>query len=248
MKKVFIYSLLLISTVAAFSSFKSNEKISAEKILSKMYKKYAGNWYKSFTFTQTTQNYLKDSLVKTSTWYEAIVFPDYFRITFGDIKDGNAMIQVKDSAYNFRKGKMFRKGPKGEDLTFLLGGMYFVPFENVKEGVKKEGYDLSKAHESEWKGSKVYVIGTETDDEKQSSLWIDRDKLVVVRFIKYDGPNGKEEAVFGDHKQFGKAWSETTCDFYINDKLLQKEVYRDCKADQPVDMKLFDTNNFYKGE
>lgn len=45
-----------------------------------------------------------------------------------------------------------------------------------------------------------------------------------MKFIKYNGQN-KEEAVFGDHVKLCKAWSETSCVFYINDKVLQKEKY-----------------------
>jgi hypothetical protein len=236
--------LFLFSAAVMMSAFVPRENITGEKILGNMYKRYAGKWYNDFMFTQTTENYRNDSLIKTSTWYEAIVFPDNFRISFGEIKDGNAMIQKKDSVFNFRKGKLARKGPRGEDLTFLLGGMYFIPFDSVKARMAKEGYDISKAHESTWEGKKAYVIGTATDDEKGNQLWIDKEKLIVVRFIKYD--KDKEEGIFKDHKQFGKAWSETATDFFINDKLIQKEKYYDCKANTGIDMKLFDTDHFYQ--
>ncbi|SFQ50214.1 hypothetical protein [Parafilimonas terrae] len=38
-----------------------------ENILAKMHAKYAGKWMKSFSFTQTTESYRNDSLIKTST-------------------------------------------------------------------------------------------------------------------------------------------------------------------------------------
>ena len=221
------------------------EKLTGEKVLKEMYKRYNRNWYNNFTFTQTTENFRNDSLIRTSTWYEAIAFPENFRISFGEVKNGNAMIQKKDSVFNFRKGKLVSSGPKGEDLTFLLGGMYFIPFDSVKTRTLKEGYDISKAHESVWQGKKVYVIGTDKDADKGNQLWIDQEKLIVVRFIKYE-TTGKEEGVFGDHKQFGKAWSETSCDFFVNDKLIQREKYYDCKADTDVDRRLFDPYNFYQ--
>ena len=241
MKKTIIF---LLPCFALFA-FLPQKNISGENILKKMYSRYSGNWYKNFTFTQTTENFRNDSLVKTATWYEAIVFPDNFRISFGDIKDGNAMIQKKDSVFNFRKGKLARRGPRGEDLTFLLGGMYFIPFDSVKARMIKEGYDISKAYESVWKSRKTYVLGAGSDEEKTNQLWIDKEKLIVMRFIKFNGAT-KEEGVFGDHKKFGKAWSETSCSFYLNDKLLQKEIYTDCRANTDVDMRLFDPYHFYQ--
>lgn len=242
MKKILSYTGLLIGLIFIFS-FLENKPITGTKILEKMHNRFAGKWYKTFTFTQKTESYKNDSLVKTATWYEAIVFPDYFRISFGEIKDGNAAIFIRDSSFNFSKGKMVRKGLRGEDLTFLLGGMYFHSLDTVLVKMKREGYDISKAHESTWNGKKYYVIGSQTDDEKQNQLWIDKDKLFVKRFIKYNGKN-KEEGLFGDHVKIGKAWSETSCSFYVNDKLIQKEIYYDYAANKPVDMGLFDPYNF----
>ena len=238
MKRNYLFILIALSTVTV--SFTRTGKIkSGEALLRKMYKTYKGKWYKEFTFTQTAENYRNDSLIKTATWYEAIVFPDNFRISFGEIKDGNAMIQKGDSTFNFRKGKLFRRSLKGEDLTFLLGGMYFIPFENVISRMVKEGYDVNKFYE----GNDAYVLGASSADEKISQLWIDKKKLVVIRFIKYD-KDGKQEGIFGDHIRQGKAWTETSCVFYVNDKLVQKETYKDCKISTGVEMAIFDPYNF----
>lgn len=221
-------------------SFSNN---GGEKVLREMYNRYRGNWYRSFTFNQTTEQYRKDSLVKTSTWYEAIVFPDKFRIDFGERKDSNAVIYLKDSVYAFRKGKLMRTSYNDDNLTFLLGGMYFYSFDSVKAMVTKMGYDISKSYEDTWKGKPVYVIGANNASEKTNQLWIDKEKMVVMKFIKYADGN-KEEGIFSGHKQYGKAWSETACDFYINDKLLQKEIYHDCKANVAVDESMFDPAHF----
>jgi hypothetical protein len=243
MKKTWLFILGFTSILFALSAFKTTDKITAEKVLAKMYKRYTGKWYKNFTFTQITENFKNDSLIKTTTWYETIVFPDYFRISFGEPNEGNAVIYKKDSTYNFRKGKLLQKSLRTDDVTFLLGGMYFMPFDSVKTKMIKEGYDISKAHESIWEGKKVYVIGAETDDEKASQLWIDKEKLIVVRFVKYL-PSMKQDARMSGHQQFGKAWSETIVVFYLNDKLYQKEKYNNCKVNTDVDMGIFDPYNF----
>jgi hypothetical protein len=243
MKKILLLMLGAASILFALSAFNTTGKITGEKVLAKMYKRYNGKWYKNFTFTQITENFKNDSLIKTTTWHEAIVFPDYFRINFGEPSEGNAVIYKKDSTYNFRKGKLAQKSLRTDDVTFLLGGMYFMPFDSVKTKMKTEGYDITKAHESIWEGKKIYVIGSETDDEKASQLWIDKEKLIVVRFVKYL-PTMKQDARMSGHQQFGKAWSETIVVFYLNDKLYQKEKYYNCNVNTEVDMGIFDPYNF----
>lgn len=232
---------LSIVLVAALFSFTGHKD--AKGVLKDMHTRYAGNWYKSFTFTQTTEHYRNDSLVKTSTWYEAIIFPDRFRIDFDDPKAGNAVLYLGDSMYMFRKGKMTNKRFNDDNLTFLLGGMYFYSLEESAAKLKHMKYDLDKFHETTWKGKPVYVIGASNSEEKTNQLWIDKEKLVIVKFIKFKGTL-KEEGIFYEHKPFGKAWSETAVDFYMNDKLVQREKYHDYKADVRINEAIFDPVNF----
>jgi outer membrane lipoprotein-sorting protein len=219
----------------------------SEDVLAKMYKQYAGKWMKSFSFSQTTERYQNDSLVNTSTWYEHIVYPDKFRIDFGDTTSGNAAIIAKDSVYSFRKGVLARTSVNDDNLTFMLGGMYFYPYDSVKAMLTRSGYDLNKFYETKLNGNDVYVIGANNAGDTTKQLWIDKEKLVVVKFVSYN--NGeKEEGIFSNHKQFGNSWSETACSFYVDGKLIQKEKYFNCKAGENINLKIFDYKNFSKVE
>ncbi len=215
----------------------------SEEVLQKMYQQYAGKWMHSFTFDQTTEMYRNDSLLKTAEWHEAIVYPDKFRIDFGDPKDGSAAIFTKDSVYSFHNGKLMRTSVNDDDLTFILGGMYFYPFDTVKTMFGRMGYNLGKFCEASVNGNPAYVIGANDTAEKTNQLWIDKEKLVTVKFISYNHGE-KEEGIFSDHKQFDGSWSETNCVFYVDGKLIQKEIYFNCKANEPVDLKIFNTHNF----
>lgn len=219
---------LLIPFVVAFTLLQRDD-MNSEKVLKQMYDRYSGKWYHTFTFVQTTESYKNDSLSKTSTWYEAIMFPDKFRIDFGNIKNGDAVIFANDSAYNFRGRILKSTTADNNDLTFLLGGLYFYPFDKAIAQVKALHYDLNKFHTDTWNNKPVYVVGANTNDEKVNQLWIDKENLVIVRFIQYDDKR-KEEGVLEYQQKFGGGWSETKATFYINDKLIQKEYYHECKA------------------
>jgi hypothetical protein len=212
------------------------------EVLQSMYSRYHGQWHKSLTFNQTTERYRNDTLLKTSTWYETIVYPDLLRIDFDSLRSSNGIIFRHDSTYVFRNKKIVRSTKDENELIFFLGGMYAMPFDKVLSHFADLHYDLTKFHTSIWKGKPVYVLGADKDGDKVNQLWIDQDKLIAVRFIKYDGGT-KEEGFFEQQIPLKKAWSETKCSFYINDKLLQVESYHDVVADAPVDMRMFDPNS-----
>ena len=124
----------------------------SKEVLKKMHDRYAGKWYKTFSFNQTTEVYRNDSLKRSETWYENIKFPNDFRIDFGNPDSGNAVIFKNDSSYLFRNAQKVSVRPDEDDLLFLLGGMYFYPFDEVTAKMKSFGYNLDKFHEDTWKG------------------------------------------------------------------------------------------------
>ena len=210
-----------------------------------MYDRYAGRWYKTFSFNQTTEIYRNDSLKRSETWYENIKFPNDFRIDFGNPDSGNAVIFKNDSSYSFLKSEKAGVRPNDDDLLFLLGGMYFYPFDEVTVKMKSFGYDLDKFHEDIWKGMPVYVIGAHKNQDTVNQIWIEKENFSPVRLLKYE-KNTKEEALFENHVKLGGGFTETLVYFYINDKLIQVEKYHDLKANVEINPAIFDPENFIK--
>jgi hypothetical protein len=201
-----------------------------------MYHQYAGHWYRTFTFNQTTQQYRNDTLKKTQTWYEFMRFPDRFRMDFGDADSGNAAIFRGDSCYRFKNFKLTSTTiNNNEGLIFLLGGMYFYPLDQVYRMLDTLQYDLTACRRDHWQGRNVYVVGKNGANQ----LWIDTEDLYLVRLLKIDGAHSLD-ARFDGYKPFGGGWSETKCSFYLDGKLIQVETYHDCKAGVPLGESLFD--------
>nr|WP_294941868.1 hypothetical protein [uncultured Mucilaginibacter sp.] len=229
---------LIVTALISLSAF-SGPKLSSTAVLEKMYAKYHGKWHTSLAFTQTTQRYRNDTVARTDTWYEHIVYPDRLRIDFGE-KTGNGVIYRGDSSYVFRANKVVRADKAENELIFFLGGMYFKPMDEVLAHFAELKFDLAKFHEDTYNGKPVYVLGADKDGEQVNQLWIDKAKLVAVRYFKYD-KNGKEEATFEQHTALkGGTWSETYCKFLINDKLLQTETYKDIVPNAVIDKAMFD--------
>jgi hypothetical protein len=230
-----ILSILLFFTLP----FSSQKELNSTTLLQKMYARYHNKWHKSLSFDQTTERYKNDSLVKSDTWYERISYPDLLRIDINTPNSANGIIFRHDSTYVFNNNKITRSIKNENELIFFLGGLYFVPFDEVLFHFKALNYDLSKFHASTWKGHPVYVIGADKDDEKVNQLWVDQDKLIPVRFLKY-GDNSKEEGLFEEHIPLKNAWSETKCTFYVNDHLLQVEKYHHVVPGGSIDKSIFE--------
>ncbi len=237
--------LCLLSLFLVFHCWSSTHAQSGAQTVEKMYRTYAGKWCNTLTFIQRTENYQQDSLTKISTWYETIAYPGQFRIDFGDPAKGNATMYLGDSVFTFRKGVLTKKDHHVNDLIFILGGMYFHPIDKVKTLMNSFGYDLSKGHETTWKGKPVYVIGATKGEEKVNQLWIEKDRLVLLRMLRYEDGR-KEEATFEDHVRTGKGWTETKIAFYFDDKLFQLEYYNDVQANVPITDGHFDPARFGK--
>ena len=178
---------LLSVVLFLFLPFSRQSDLNSTTLLQKMYARYHGKWHSNLSFNQTTEMYKNDSLFKTQTWYEHILYPDKLRIDFDSLKSPNGIIFRADSTYVIVKNKVVRSIKNENELIFFLGGLYFVPFDQVLAHFKDLHYDLSKFRTDTWKGKPVYVIGSDKPDEKVNQLWIDQEKLVSVRFIKYDG-------------------------------------------------------------
>jgi outer membrane lipoprotein-sorting protein len=229
----------LIALLAAFGT-SSIAQPTGKEIVKKMHDRYAGKWYHSFTFNQTTEVYRNDSLRSTQTWYEFIRFPERFRMDFGSADSGNAAIFRRDSCYRFRNGKLRSTTiNNNEGLIFLLGGMFFYPLEQVDKIFDSLRYDLAKGHEDVWKGRPVYVIGAGKGEDNANQLWVDKEFLYPVRMLKMS-PQSRLEALFEDWKPMDGGWLETKCSFYVNGKLAQVETYHDYKTNITLDDRLFD--------
>jgi hypothetical protein len=219
---------------------------STQKLVEAMQKKYTSKWARTLTFTQHNTHYKNDSISGTSIWYEAIEYPDKFRIDFGELTEGNAVIFANDSVFQF-KAKELKGGKKQpNNLMLLAGGLYFLPQDDALRRLKEAGYDLTLFHEAKWQGREVYVVGAAKDDLKSNQFWVDKQHLYLVRTVS-TLPNGHiQEARFSKHIRTGGGWTETEVLFLEDGKPQQLEVYKNVQANVALPEGLFSAHKFGK--
>ncbi|RYE23859.1 MAG: hypothetical protein EOP51_09295 [Sphingobacteriales bacterium] len=215
----------------------SAQKITGNDIIEKMYAQYGGKWHKSVTYIKEVQQYPNGVASPEQYWFEAVEYPGNKRMDIGDVTSGNIVLLHNDSLYKYQDAKPIYGNKDRGDFFFLAGNMYFMPLEKVKTQLAYFDYNLAKGTETVWNGTPVYILGADDTTEKTNQLWIDKEKLVMLRSIEY--ANGKAEMQFGGHVKLPTSWLETNAKFFVDDKLLQEEKYMGYSNQRELSKDLF---------
>jgi hypothetical protein len=224
---------------------------SGEELVRQMHDRYADTWYHTLTFVQTTT--FPDH--PSETWYEAGTIPGKLRIDIGPLDSMNAFMYVGDSAIVFKGGKRVA-AQQDRNLLMTLGfDVYGQPPETTIEQLKAQGMDLSKIREDSWNGTKVWVVGASKGDTTTNQFWIEQKRLLFVRLIEAhpsrkdpSGPPNLLDITFENYQPLAKAWVAPRCVIKVNGKEVQREEYRDIKADVKLQPDLYDTETYHKAE
>ncbi|QHT70522.1 outer membrane lipoprotein-sorting protein [Rhodocytophaga rosea] len=240
---IFIVYLILILN---FQKPLPTKITSAETLVEAMQKRYSGKWAKTITFVQYNTHYTNDTISGTSIWYEAIAYPDKFRIDFGMPSEGNAVIFANDSVYNFKTGQLKASHRQPNNLMLLAGGIYFLPKTEALQRLKDAGYDIKTFHENTWQGKPAFVVGATKGDLQKPQFWIDKDNLFLVRTLTPTPDHHLQEAQFSKHIKSAGGWIETEVLFLKDGKKEQLEEYKELKSNPSLPDGLFDPAYFGK--
>ncbi len=235
--------LLLIVCYACLPFAGYSQIRTCDELLDSMITKYQGKWCKTFTYTQSTYR-PNDSLNKRMVWYEAIEYPDKFRIDFNSISKGNADVFRADSAFRFRNGILQDTRTDKNDLLLILGGIFFRTRTDVVKRLALLGYNQEHFSENTWRGRPVYVLGAEHGDTLNNQIWVDKEELRVIRTISHLHPGELLEMRVQQSIPCCSGFTPIKLSFYINGKLDQQQVYNDIQTNVTIDPAVFDPKQF----
>ena len=201
--------------------------------------RYATSALESMNFKQETVAY-KDAQADTSIWYEAIQYPDKFRIDFGDKSSKNCNLYRSDSLYVFRDSSLKFKGPKIQDFLIMEGALYSYSVDSTISLLEKTGVDTELFYTTSYKAYDCYVIGGQPGDLSTSQIWLDKKNRLVVRRVSILPDGRKMEVRYDDFKQIDNHYVESWLEFYIDGILIQTERYYDIEVNQSFNASIFD--------
>ncbi|HEX2778435.1 MAG TPA: histidine phosphatase family protein [Gemmatimonadaceae bacterium] len=216
------------------------------EVLTRMHDAYAGKWYRTVTFTQTTTQHAPDGRERVSTWHEALLAPSTLRIDIGDPADGNVVIYTADSSYRVRGGKLVRAEADANPFMPFVSSLYHVPVSRTLNDIARWKFDLTKVRADVRDGRPIWVVGaTEASDTTSPQFWVDAERLVTTRLIL--GPDGNQPALdisLGGYQPAGEGWIATDVDMRSGGKSVQREQYADVRANVELPVSMFDPHQW----
>jgi hypothetical protein len=219
-------------------------------LLAQMRDRYADKWFRTLTFVQRTTTRRPDGTDQVTTWYEA-QRGDRLRIDFGDPALGNGALYTADSLYVMRSGKVARATAEGNPFLPLVVGVYLQPLEVTVAQIARYKVDLGRMHRRDWEGRSTYVVGAlSPSDSTSPQFWVDRDRLIVVRFLMPLIPspeNRTQDVRLENNVRVGGGWLATRVRILDKGVPVQTEEYADWKADVALPESFFQAERWSEG-
>lgn len=199
-------------------------------LIRQMREKYAGRWYRTLTAQKTAT--FRDG--RRQEWYETIQVPGLRRLDIMPRDSLNGIIFRNDSLYEFTRGNVSRVLPFVHALTLLSRDLYGAPPEYTIHRLQQLGFDLTRVLEDRWQERAVWVVGADSGDRNTSQIWIDKERLVLVRLIEQregwqsrspDEPAQVQETWLEDYARIGGGWAPRRVRYFKNGVQFLTEVY-----------------------
>ena len=213
-------------------------------VLRHMHDAYAGKWYRTLTFVQTTTAY-RNGAPSVSTWYESLRYTDslgtQLRIDIGDPAAGNGVLYTADSSWSVRGGQLARASARGNEFLPMIEGVYMQSVTRTAQQAARSGFDLSRVTVGTWEGRHAWIVGAQSAaDTISPQFWVDSARNVVVRMIIPSAPNTPPMDIHLDaYVPVGSAWLATKVVMSIGGAPRQTEEYADWKANGDLSPGLF---------
>jgi hypothetical protein len=228
-------------------SEKENAITTSGKLVREMHDRYAGKWYKTLSFEQTNTFYTSAGKEQKSQWVQRLQVPGRLRVDFLPLSAKSGLLIQNNRVTTFDNGKRVDRRRAIQPVLTLTGDVYAIPASVTLRRLDSLGVDLDKFHEENWNGHRVYVMGAEKGDLESSQIWIDADKLLLVRFIQRE-KRGDRSVITDTHvsdyrevEGYNVAFEFTS---YRDGKVFFKEEYDKVKVNEPIPAELFDASRW----
>jgi sulfur carrier protein ThiS len=149
-----------------------------------MHDRYEGKYLKTMSFLQNNTAYMATGKEQKTQWYEHIEIPGKLRIAFLPVAQKSGLVQVNDRVASFDNGIRVDFRPSVNPLLLLTADVHVAPLAAITRGLDSLHVNQDIIRTDEWDGEPVYVVGAKAGDSTSNQMWVDKDRLRLVRFIQ----------------------------------------------------------------
>lgn len=157
---------------------------SGSGVVKAMHDLYGGKYLKTMSFLQNNTAYTIAGQEQHSQWYEHMEIPGKLRIAFLPATQRSGLVQVDDNVASFDNGIRVDIRPSVNPLLLLTADVYAAPVPTIMRGLDSLNVDPDVIHVDEWLGRRVYVVGAKAGDSTSNQMWVDVDRMLLLRFIQ----------------------------------------------------------------
>jgi hypothetical protein len=189
---------------ATSASAKPSARVAAARLTSgigvvkAMHELYGGKYLKTMSFLQNNTAYTTTGQEQHSQWYEHMEIPGKLRIAFLPATQRSGLVQVDDNVASFDNGIRVDIRPSVNPLLLLTADVYAAPVTTIMRGLDSLSVDAEVIRADEWEGHRVYVVGAKAGDSTSNQMWVDADRMLLLRFIQR-GKSG-ERPIISDYR------------------------------------------------
>ena len=162
------------------------EIASARELIREMHDRYAGSWYSTLRFEQSNTFYTSSGKEEKSRWVENLAVPGKLRIDFHPLTSKSGLLILNNRVTTFDNGRRVDTRRSIQPILTLTADVYAIPPAVTARRLDSLKIDLSKLRTDRLDKKRVFVIGGDEGDLESNQVWIDAERLLLVRLIQSD--------------------------------------------------------------
>jgi|SRR5687768_1501991 len=224
---------------------------SSRELVREMHDRYAGKWYRTLKFEQSNTFYTSAGREEKSRWVEHLSVPGRLRIDFEPLESKSGLLILNNRVTTFDNGRRVDTRRAIQPILTLTADVYAIPAEVTLRRLDSLRIDLDKFRTDRLDRERVYVIGADEGDLQSNQVWIDADKLVLVRLIQSE-KRGERTVVTDtrvrDYKEIEGFPVAHEFMSLRDGKPYFKEEYENVKVNEPIPPGIFDPTRWGRAQ
>lgn len=231
-KNVIVLTYILLLGIG----LKAQEQISCEKAISKIQEIGKSTAPTEYTFIQETIQF-KENSTDTSTWYETVNHPGFFRIDFGDISKGNTDMYLGDSVYIYRSFELKTVRHNPHPFLYFEGEMFTKSAKDALKDFSRFKLDQNQCYVV----NEGYLIGSSNTKTESNYILLSKDNAGILAVQAEIGNGQKYRALVTERQTIDGKNYPKIIEFYIGDRLIQSETYLSVETENKIPDNFFET-------